>query len=396
MKKRIFFGFFVCLMIMGLASSLSSNMLDSYAPKETVTFNIFGDIREPIKNEDIRVLKVNNEIPTELDVKKLDGIYYVWFSAPASSGNYTLKIDEIVVGASGTTEVVKFEKNFSVIGALVDYYIKPGFVIAKDNFELKVWLNEDVDKQIEIDFPKKSIVTLKPGENIVKISFTNVNSSLVNAKIGKYNLPIYIQSSSADNNGEIIYENYNPEFVPSEIVSLALKGFSVKYDFWITNNGRENTDWIYLDYDRSRVIIEPDERFYLNANQSKSFSLYLKNNSRNFDDVIILRHKTYSDRLPVRISFTNDSGEVQTNYSFGSENTSLAFCTNIGGKTCLKNQYCNGTIIESSSGQCCSGTCNALQSSSGGDSSLWGYIIGLIVVAIIGYAWYKYKKVPGK
>ena len=138
--------------------------------------------------------------------------------------NYTLIIKDITTTLSGKVQEIDYEKNFSVLGNFTDYSVKPGFVSTNKSFQIKVQLNEDNNKQIDLEFLKKTNFTLKPGENTLEFPIDDIiKSGLFNLSLGKYNLPVYVQVDkniviSGGNETEIIdltnpsdTENLTPE-----------------------------------------------------------------------------------------------------------------------------------------------------------------------------------------
>jgi hypothetical protein len=175
--------------------AITTSIKDSYAQGETVVTRIDGNILSPIKSTNIEVKRAGHIIvPIEYELKKLGESYYLWFITPATENNYTLFINNITTTVSGNVWDVSYQKNFSVSGNLTDYSIKPGVVLTSDDFEIKVVLNEDIDKSIDVKFIEESDFTLKPGENTITFSIKGINeTTLVNASVGKYELPVYVR-----------------------------------------------------------------------------------------------------------------------------------------------------------------------------------------------------------
>ena len=174
--------------------AISSNMKDSYLPGETIVIKISGNILEPISSGNVEFRRGHILVPFDYDLKKLGEDYYLWAIAPESQINYTLTIKEISTYVSGKVQKIDYVKNFSILGNLSDYSIKPGFVLDDKDFEIKMQLNEDINKPIDLKFIEEREVVLKPGENIVKFSISEINETgLYNLTIGKYILPAYLK-----------------------------------------------------------------------------------------------------------------------------------------------------------------------------------------------------------
>ncbi len=177
-------------------SAISTDIADSYLPKETVITEISGSVLELIPAANVELRRGHILVPFDYEIKKLGEKYYLWFLAPEQSTNYTLRIKEITTYVSGNIKRIDYEKNFSVSGNLTDYYVKPGFILTDKDFEFKVQLNEDRDKNIEIKFIEEIEHVLKPGENTIKFSLTSINETgLFNVTMGRYILPVYIKTN---------------------------------------------------------------------------------------------------------------------------------------------------------------------------------------------------------
>lgn len=201
-----------------MASAISADIKDSYPPKETVITEISGSILEPINSANVKLIRGHVLVPFDYEIKRLGDKYYLWILAPEQRTNYTLSIRGITTYVSGNVQRIDYEKNFTISGNLTDYYVKPGFILTEKDFEVRVQLNEDKEKEIKLEFiEEESEYMLKPGENIIKFSVSNINETgLFNLSIGRYLLPVYIKS----NKTEIPILNASNETASSNLTSL--------------------------------------------------------------------------------------------------------------------------------------------------------------------------------
>jgi len=201
-----------------MASAISTDIKDSYPPKETVITEISGSILEPINSANVKLIRGHVLVPFDYEIKRLGDKYYLWILAPEQRTNYTLSIRGITTYVSGNVQRIDYEKNFTISGNLTDYYVKPGFILTEKDFEVRVQLNEDKEKEIKLEFiEEESEYMLKPGENIIKFSVSNINETgLFNLSIGRYLLPVYIKS----NKTEIPILNASNETASSNLTSL--------------------------------------------------------------------------------------------------------------------------------------------------------------------------------
>ena len=198
MKKVVIAAILVFAFVLSLnaVSAISTDIADSYRPGETIITEISGSILEPILATNVELKREHILVPFDYEIKRLGERYYLWFIAPEQKTNYTLRIKEITSYVSGSVKKTDYEKNFSVSGNVTDYSVKPGFILTDKDFEIKVQLNEDRDKTVEMRFSEETDYTLKPGENTIKFSVGGINeTSLLNLSIGRYVIPVYIKSN---------------------------------------------------------------------------------------------------------------------------------------------------------------------------------------------------------
>lgn len=197
--KRMIFVFLLPIFVvcsLQIVSAISTTLNDSYSKGETIITEVSGNILEPIGAVNVEFRRGHVIVPFDYDLKKLGETYYLWAITPQTEMNYTLIIKNITTFVSGKVQKINYERNFSVSGNLSDYSIKPGFILTDKNFEVKVQLNEDNNKQIDVIFTGSTTFTLKPGENTIKFSITGIEESgPYNISIGRYTLPAYIKTN---------------------------------------------------------------------------------------------------------------------------------------------------------------------------------------------------------
>jgi hypothetical protein len=187
----------VLIMLACGAGAISSDLKDTCVPKETLIGKISGAVLSSISREQVDLVKDGHiGVAFEYDIKKLGDQYYIWLNAPQNPGNYTLKITDIVTLVGGVPQIVDYEKNFKVEGALTDYSINPGFIDADEDFEIDVTLYEDAGKQIGISFPEQRTVNLLPGVNPIHFSIEGIiGLETTTITVGKYSVPAYISGA---------------------------------------------------------------------------------------------------------------------------------------------------------------------------------------------------------
>src|SRR3989344_5658701 len=199
MKKLVFVAL-AFLFLQGVYA-LSTDMKETYRPGETVISKIQGVVLSEI-NPSQMILKRNNlEVAFDYDIKRINGDYYFWFIVPQNLANYRMIVEDVTTTSAGQTVTLDLVENFSVAGGLIDYSVKPGFIVTSSNFELTSVLYEDIDKEISVDFPSVRNLLLEPGVNEFDFSVMGVvGTQFVTINFGQYALPAYIIGNASGTN----------------------------------------------------------------------------------------------------------------------------------------------------------------------------------------------------
>ncbi len=382
MKKMFLFcGIFLALFLFN-ASAISVSIKSDYAPQETMTIKISGDIREPITNNNI-VLKRNNVIvPLDYDVKKLGNDYYLWALAPLNENNYTLWINDVTTTITGTLNKTNFAYNFTVSGNLTDYYLKQSVIYANEDFEISAYNNRDIPLDIGVDFPEAGSFTLLPGENKISFSISGIDGTqLSNFSIGKYEVYAYIIGREVVNNTSTDASKILLYFIPQKIKREVFANERITYPIVIVNDGNESVK-TSLEYNKNIFTID-NEPEVLDAGEKFSFNLSIKTNSSVSENLILhAGESNYYLKVEIMISNLSSTGQ---NASGG-----LFYCDELAGKICKSGETCSAETVSSLNGACCRGNCAA----ESGESRSWiGYLIAAFVVIGAIFIYYRYKKV---
>jgi len=194
MKKMVLV--FVVLVLVWNVGAVSSDLRESYQPKETLIGEFSSDILSMSRDNVNLVRDGHIDVAFEYDLKKLGSKYYVWVIAPQGAGNYTLEIVDVVASVNGIPDVVNYEWNFIVEGESVSYSVNPGFVLATGNFKISATNYGENDETISVSFPSGRDVTLNPGVNEVDFSISDViGVQLIDISFGIYDIPAHIIGS---------------------------------------------------------------------------------------------------------------------------------------------------------------------------------------------------------
>jgi len=383
--KILLLSFFILIGLVSISSAISTDIKETYLPGETAIIEISGNILEPIPFDNVEFRRGHVLVPFDYDIKKLDDKYYLWAVMPNTENNYTLIIKDITSTFAGNVEKTDYEKNFSVRGNLTDYSIKPGFVIAREDFEITAKLNEDFDKTITVNFLKEQEILLKPGENKLNFPIDDVNETgIIKIQIGKYSVPAYIilNKTQTKTAGNII------EFTPKYI----RRDYDVgTYQISLKNTAQEKLDVaISLNKNVFSSIPDINDVISLAKGETFYFNLSLKDKtSRYVIEKIYASAKNFSASLPIEINLIKDKENITFVNASASEG--LYYCAELAGTLCSSSEICNGKTEVSKDGLCCIGKCSVKETKS---SSGWiGWLILILVLAAVFFLYKKYKKV---
>ncbi|MEK6844295.1 MAG: hypothetical protein AABX83_02610 [Nanoarchaeota archaeon] len=381
MKKIIFFCAFIFLLI-STVSAISTDLKSSYEKSETIIIEITGNILEPISNSQIEFMRGHVAIPLAYESKKLSGKYYLWIIAPQQENNYTLLIKDITTTVAGRTEKIDFAQNFSVSQNSTDYFIKPGLISTQKDFSIDIYLNEDSNTNISINFPIEREVILKPGKNTLDFSLDNISATtFTKINIGKYSLPAYII--------KVEDEKAKLRIEPNTIISTAYFKDVLIYPFQLVNFGDKRLD-VKLEYNKDIFSLSQDNLISLKENSFVELNLTIKEltdeTKKGINEKISFVVDNQKFELPVIISFTENKSEASTPYIEGSI---VYYCTELNGKVCSGGEVCNGEVKPSIDGACCIGECKSEEAK---DNSWIGYLIAGLLVIVVIYIFIRYRK----
>ncbi|MEK6856339.1 MAG: hypothetical protein AABX66_04245, partial [Nanoarchaeota archaeon] len=375
----------IVLLIIPLAFSFSTDLIQNYRKGETLIGKISGNILEPLTANSLEFRSKNVLIAPDQGIKLLNETYYIW-AVIENPGNYTLWLKNVVTTVSGIQSKIDFSQNFTILENSTLYNIKPGVISTKFNFSLDVFLYGDSSINLPISFLGDSFTEINPGKNTLSFNIDGVygaNKYLI--KIGSYYIPAFIQGSS-DPLGKYIKSLADVTFSP-QIISRSLNNNSqFQQQITIYNKGNTTFNKVSLNYDSDIFLVEPDT-FNLAPNDKETFNISLKNPlTKNFFSVINVKFGDSVTGLPISLTIINKIKPSSTNYSLA--NT----CAELSGQLCISEQTCSGTMQESLEGNCCLGICKSTSKSDGN-----GWIIAIIVIILIAigaYVYYRYKKSP--
>ncbi len=377
----------VFLLILPSAYAISTNLLPTYQPGETIIIKIEGNILEPISHSDVVFKRNHVAVAVDYNIKKILGNYYLYAQAPTNNNNYTLFIKGISTTVNGQVTELDFNQSFSVSGNITDYSISPGFAISNSN-NLQFTIISNLDQQISImvNFPDEQGIPLNPGTNAVSLSTAGKNSGFYEILIGKYKIPVQIISIT---NNQTIVSQSSLLVTPTTIKRIILSNSNYSFNVSLTNNGSSALQNIQFSFNENLFSIYPQSLTNLESQETKDVTItLLKTSMSKMDEnILIYNSNEQLNNLRLNLSFTSDSNKTSINNNDTLE--AQYYCSELNGVFCSANELCSSEAIQALDGLCCTGTCSIEEESSFG----WlGYLSIVIVIGILLFIYLKYKK----
>lgn len=434
--------FFIILIIfISTVSAVSSDIKDTYAPKETMIIELYGNILRQIDKSQIKLRgEKGEEIAFDGDIKRFEGRHFLWLRAPLNKGNYTIQISDIIENVDGYPEVVDYKKQFSVSGPTTDYAINPGAIFATSDFTITASLFLSSPIQITSDFPSQREITLRPGDNSILFSIANVQGPILKIiSVGKYSVPAYIIGEEQEENNQNQTNNeqnntgqnntqegnqtnqgnnqtnneqnqtapsnesesqseeterqlisFNPGFIKGTI--LLSKERRPSYQILLTNIGNYTLQNLSFIYNREKFLISPENNIVIEPNKSLELNLTVIKITDIFMRGVVLAKvdDKIQDYLFLQFNVTTNETDVSTEYlRNASEQVSSYYCSELSGFICSEGEICEGQTVASIEGQCCLVKCT--QQTTKGKSWI-GYVIAAVLVIIVALIYSRYKK----
>lgn len=386
MKYFLIIGI-ILLSMVPLTSAITSDLRASYHPGETMLVALQGSILEPLDKTHVTFYRGHVQTVFEYDLKKIGDHYFLYAIAPNSQNNYTLAITGIVTTVNGETQTLEYLQNFSVSGESYPYTLRPGFIIAQDDFTVHVFLNRDQEQTIAIGANNNSQKLLKPGDNQLSFSIAEFDQGVTLVPIGAYILPVYNLRAKDAN---LLPETKHLRFFPGPLREVRVYGVARPLSFKIINIGSEDIDSFAFQYNANYYSLQPEKISKLRVNESAEFNLTLKQSNKTIDDTLVIHAGNETLEIPVYVEYIQN--QTTTNVSSNLTQAAGYYCSELNGKLCSTQEQCSGNVSDSINGPCCLGSCIVPEK----PSYAWvGYLLGalvLIVLVIIGGRYMKNRK----
>ncbi|MEM3074802.1 MAG: hypothetical protein QW727_02575 [Candidatus Pacearchaeota archaeon] len=409
MKGTIFFILFILFIFN--ASALSITTKSSFNQGETLIATIEGNILEPIIKENIGFFEGHVQKPFTYGLTKINNIYYIYAIVPYTEKNYSLRIFDVYFKENNEFKTLDLEANFSVSNTIADFYVIPGFIVSKSDFEIELYNNKNSNINVNYEFAGGASSVFLPlqEKTILKVNTSNVlgtslNMLILNSQNTHYEIPVYIIKNQSINQGN---DFFNYSIVPNksedekkprlrfsaDIIDEKLKiDNTYRYVIKLINYGNEATGKVSIKTSskiKNLIELEIIEIDNLNPGEEREISFLLTPKKTGFfEGEIIAESPDSSYGLKIKVEVGKEIIPVS---SVREEKS----CSELNGKICLSNQICEGLNVPSSDNVfCCTGLCKDLSSIKAEEKSnnIAIVVVVFILLLIILFIGYRMKK----
>jgi len=441
MKKGLLILIVSVLFFLPLISSVEVTMHDSFQQGETIIAKVSGNFITQITKDNIFFYRGHVKVPLEYDVANIGGDFYIYAMTVGKTPqeDYSISIQNVkyMRGAEITRDDIV--KNFSITNKTADFSVKPGFVVASDDFSLEVQnlldksLTINVNTQtsssgargIFLDGEKETSFTLKSG-GVKQLTFTlgsgdaalqnvvlstlvettttsgenasssfcffwenctatesNITTQTTTTGI-RYELPVYISTGV-----EGIQEDFF-KFDPSELELSIPLNTTAKRTFYLHNTGDSNLENI-------TVTIPESLSSYVTISKSKIENLSAKSSIpielTFFSSTALELEGNLKAKINGTVAYSSLSIDfIGNNTSSNNTSFSTKTCAELNGTVCnTATETCSQTPIYSKDSVCCLGSCAKIEKKNSG--VVIAIIISLmVIIALVWFYFAKYKK----
>ncbi len=447
MKKIIVL--ILILFLLPLLFAVEINMDSEYGQEETLIAKISGNFLDNIQFENIFFYRGHVRVPLLYDVAKINNEFYIYALLSQRQDNYSLVIKDVRYYSGSKIIDEDLVKNFSISNQTADFSVYPGFMVANEDFFLKIQNLQDSSIEIKIKTSttandseglfssffgdaaeaEEQTITLLSGEiKRVYFSIENFNQSTfeiveLSTENLKYEIPVYIfgfrEGTGGEGripdcsgkecgddgcggscgicdfgsciNGECIIEEIL-KFSPSVIEATLPTNENKTKIIYLYNLGQEDLENIFLSVSKnleSYVFLSTEKIEELDAGSEVEIKLSVFSEEENsIEGEIIAESSGENGSLQIELNFLKDyepSGEEDA-YEFITKS-----CSESGGVICGLDEECDGELIDAKDDKCCLGDCRKIKKSSTGKIIGWAIVV-LIGILLIWFIKTKYKR----
>tara|TARA_Y100000034_G_C6907017_1_gene421239 strand:- start:2366 stop:3736 length:1371 start_codon:yes stop_codon:yes gene_type:complete len=381
----------------------------TYQPGELLQAEITGNFIS-LESENVLIYEQGkvHSTPVISDLTYESNIYYFYAILPNSEGDYSVRIEDAKYTVGGQTKDDTIIEEFTIQesnGSALS--INPGFVIADEDFEIKVKSltgNLDITAILEATGQEQTAFLVEDSEELLSFSVsgitepTNISISLEindeDEESGGFLEDLFGGGSDESEDGPSTSEYIIPVFVidkiikPSEepiekteliFVPEALSGkVTLKYAFKIIlkNSGTTEIRNIEITTD-SEIVLEKTNIDLLIPNEQTEIDIIIPDDleiGKEFPGVITASFDDEQVNIPFLFEITDDVKAIE----IIPDTTPALSCTEKNGTICEDDEECSiSTVSSTDPGSCCTATCEKEK------KSKTGLVIGILIILII-------------
>lgn len=359
---------------------------------ETVlaTITTLGEFTKEIESSDIKFFKGRKQVSLEHDIIYYKGTHYLYIYT-TSPTNLTLQIENILYNEADILKSATITKQLNITEKTNESLtIKPGFIFTSSSATIKLINPTSYQLNLTYNDNKTSIAPMQSAE--VEITPTQTFSYLNISTYKDFQVPI-IYFNTTKNATTFVTPEIKPDLrVDTEFLLLEL----------FTNNESQQTIELFNFGDDNLTNLETTSNIsFMEIEELQDIpgrgiqNLTLKLNpkvSGYFQETINISYTQNETQKILQVTiavFVLPEGTPEENFQVEEEN-----CGQLSGQVCDTGMICNGTIsYPKSKEKCCVGLCVELKDSDLEDSSGFGWLIAIVIFAVLGFTGhYFYKK----
>jgi hypothetical protein len=393
--KRGHILFITCLILTSLTSAIPTLNFQHEQTQvgETIiaTITTPGEFTKQIEPEDLEFYQGRKKTSFESDIVYYHGTHYLYIYT-TRVGNFTIQIEDILYKELDMLQSTTIIKEINITEKTNETLtIKPGFIFTTQTPTIK-FLNTGLF-QLNLTYNDNETSLLPSQTKEITLDPEEVFSYLDISTYKEFSVPIIY--FKADENTTFISPSVkadlrsNPELLFLELFTENETQSIIE----IFNFGDENITDIKATHNTSFLTIEEIQNLPPRGIQNLTLT-FQPENPGNFQDKINITYTQNQTQQELQISlsiFVLPKGEPIENFEVKEET-----CQEMSGKVCEDGYLCNGTAtFTKNSEYCCLATCVELENTDPSDSSGFGWLIGIVILAILsigGYALYKKQK----
>ncbi|MEX0920176.1 MAG: hypothetical protein WDZ69_01170 [Candidatus Pacearchaeota archaeon] len=407
--------------ITGMATSEFLKDSDEFDQGETLIAEISGNFIDQITHDNVHFFEDHVGIPMIHDVKKIEESFFIYAQLKdKSAGNYSFVISDVryMLGAETTDEDIVVP--FKITENTADFYVSPGFITTRDDFDLEFQNLKSDRITISIEhsdlLESQNSLELISGE-IEEINFQRTEKSqdseyhfekiTLSSGDTSYEVPVLLEpfdgavdEEQETEDPEETEEKLDFRFEPNSAnVSIATESDS-KRIIYLLNTGEDLIENISISVSPSLddyVNVSPSEILMLSegSRQKIEISIISGEDEESLEGKINALSKNLTTSFTFNLDFVIDFiPEDEEENETGTE--IITTCEQLGGNICGSGESCTGETTSAKDGTCCLEPAICEEDEESNTGRIVGWSIVIVVIILLAWFFLKYKKARPK